>query len=124
MGPIEQTPDNQEKLKALYATVNNPRVRWVIGATLRRPWEDVYPGDQRNALAFDKDLVGILMEEYLRARVTNVLQTENRPLKLQDLAGTIQEEPQRVMESLHEMVAEGLVGRLHMGGIAHFVMHA
>jgi len=124
LGPIEQTPDNQEKLKALYATVNNPRVRWVIGATLRRPWEDVYPGDQRNALAFDKDLVGILMEEYLRARVTNVLQTENRPLKLQDLAGTIQEEPQRVMESLHEMVAEGLVGRLHMDGIAHFVMHA
>lgn len=124
LGPIDQTPENQEKLNALYSTVNNPRVRWVIGATLRRPWEDVYPGDQRNALAFDRDLIGILMEEYLRARVTNILQTEKRPFNLQDLAGTIQEEPDRVMESLHELVAEGIIGRFQKDGIAHYVMHA
>jgi heterodisulfide reductase subunit A len=124
LGPIEQTPANMEKLRSLYSTVNNPRVRWVIGATLRRPWEDVYPGDQRNALAFDHDLVGILMEEFLRARVTNILQTEKRPFNLQDLAGTIQEEPDRVMESLHELVAEGIVGRFQKDGISHYVMHA
>jgi coenzyme F420-reducing hydrogenase delta subunit/NAD-dependent dihydropyrimidine dehydrogenase PreA subunit len=122
LGPIPQTPENQEKINALYSTVNNPRVRWVVGASLRRPWEAIYPGDQRNALAFDRDLVGILMEEFLRARVTNVLQTEKRPFNLQDLAGTIKEEPDVVMKSLHEMVAEGIIGRFHKDGVAHFVI--
>ncbi len=122
LGPIEQTPENLEKLQGIYATVNNPRVRWVIGATMRRPWEDVYPGNQRNALAFDQDLLGILMEEFVRERVTRILQTEKRPMKLPELAGAIKEEPELVRESLHEMVSEGVIGRLHKDGVAYYVL--
>ena len=122
LGPIERTEENLAKLQGIYDTVANPRVRWVVGATLRRPWEDVYPGNQRNALAFDRDLVGILEEEYLRERVKKVLIRESKPLPLDDLAGVLKAKPERVRESLSEMVSEGLIGRLHKDGVAHYVM--
>ena len=124
LGPIERTPDNLAKLQGIYDTVNNPRVRWVMGASLRRPWEDVYPGNQRNALAFDRDFVGILSEEFVRARVTKVLQTVQQPLALKDLAGSIAEDADQVRLSLQEMVAEGVIGRMHKDGVAHYVMRA
>ncbi len=122
LGPIERTPENLEKLQGIYDTVNNPRVRWVLGASLRRPWEEVYPGNQRNALTFDRDLTGIVSEEFIRARVAKVLQREQKPLPLRQLAQTIKEDEDQVRESLREMVAEGAIGRVHKDGVAHYVM--
>lgn len=43
LGPIDKTPATREKLTGIYDTVRNPRVRWVLGATLRRPWEETIP---------------------------------------------------------------------------------
>lgn len=122
LGPIERTPENQEKLAGLYATVNSPRVRWVLGATLRRPWEEVYPGNQRNALAFDRDMMGVVSEEFIKARVANLLKEKARPFQLRELAAALHEEEKPLMDSLREMVGEGVIGRMHKDGVAHYVM--
>ena len=122
LGPIPRTTENLAKLQGIYDTVNNSRVRWVVGASLRRPWEDVYPGNQRNALAFDQDLVGILREEYTKARVARVLGATKEPMDLKSLSTSLEEEMDTVRESLSEMVSEGIIGRLHKDGVAHYVM--
>ncbi len=122
LGPIEPSPQNLERLQGLYGTVNNARVRWVLGATLRRPWEDVYPGNQRSALAFDKDLVDIVAEEFIRTRLSNLLQREKRPLELKELSQRLQEDEARVMNCLREMVSEGLISRVHKQGMAYYAL--
>ncbi len=124
LGPIERNQENREKLQGLYGTVNNARVRWVLGASLRRPWEEVYPGNQRNALTFDKDFMGVISEEFIRARVANLLASEPRPFQLEELADTLHEDEAPVMESLREMVGEGVIGRMHKDGVAQYVLRA
>ncbi len=124
LGPIEPSPENLEKLRGIYDTVNNPRVRWVVGAALRRPWEEVYPGNQRNALAFDKDLMGILSEENIKVRLARVLSEKKQPLGFGELADSIKGDQDLIRSGLHEMVAEGVIGRLHKDGVAQYIMRA
>ena len=124
LGPIEKTPLNQEKLAGIYATVNNARVRWVLGATLRRPWEEKYPGDQRNALSFDKDFLGILKEEFTKSRLKNLFGTEKRYFELKELVDALQENKETMVHGLQEMVNEGLVSRVHRNGVAQYIMRA
>ena len=122
LGPIERSEDNLAKLKGIYDTTNNARVRWVMGAGLRRPWEDVYPGNQRNALAFDKDLMGIVSEEYVKCRLAKVLLEKKAALDFNQLADEVKEDKELVRTSLQEMVSEGVIGRLHKEGVAHYIM--
>jgi heterodisulfide reductase subunit A2 len=122
LGPIEKTERNKELLAGIYATVNNARVRWVLGATLRRPWEEKYPGDQRNALAFDKDFLGILKEEFTKSRLKNLFTQESRYFELKELTEALQENKETTMQSLHEMVNEGMVTRVHRKGVAQYIM--
>ncbi|RPH87507.1 MAG: hydrogenase iron-sulfur subunit, partial [Desulfobacteraceae bacterium] len=122
LGPIDRTPPIQKKLQGIYATVNNPRVRWVLGATLRRPWEEVYPGNQRNAMAFDKDFLGILKEEWMKARIANLLSTDKRFFDLKELSQSLKATKEDIMVGLQEMVKEGAISRVHKEGIAQYVM--
>jgi heterodisulfide reductase subunit A-like polyferredoxin/coenzyme F420-reducing hydrogenase delta subunit len=122
LGPIEKTDRNREKLAGLYATVNNARVRWVLGATLRRPWEEKYPGDQRNALSFDKDFLGILKEEFTKSRLKNLFSAEKRYFELKELVDTLQENKETTVHGLQEMVSEGMVSRVHRNGVAQYIM--
>ncbi|MCF8033368.1 MAG: hydrogenase iron-sulfur subunit [Desulfarculaceae bacterium] len=124
LGPIERNSENLEKLAGLYATVNNARVRWVLGATLRRPWEEIYPGNQRNALAFDRDMMGVVSEEFIKSRVANLLRDTQKPYQLHELANALQAEEKPLMESVREMVGEGLIGRMHKDGKAHYMLRA
>jgi len=122
LGPIERTPQNVEKLQGVYDTVNNSRVRWVLGASLRRPWEEVYPGDQRNALNYDRDLLGVIGEELIASRVRGVLQREKRPMPVSELVAAIAEKQEAIMDSLREMVSEGLIHRQHKDGEAIYTV--
>ena len=122
LGPIEKTDRNREKLAGIYATVNNARVRWVLGATLRRPWEEKYPGDQRNALSFDKDFLGILKEEFTKSRLKNLFSVEKRYFELKELVDTLQENKETMVHGLQEMVSEGMVSRVHRNGVAQYIM--
>jgi heterodisulfide reductase subunit A2 len=124
LGPIEKTEQNREKLAGIYDTANNARVRWVLGATLRRPWEEKYPGDQRNALAFDKDFLGILKEEFTKCRVKNLLTSEKRFFELPEIIKTLKENKETTVYGLHEMVNEGLVVRVHRQGVAQYTIRA
>jgi heterodisulfide reductase subunit A len=65
LGPIEDTEANQDKLKSIYHLCKyNTRIRTLLSVGLRRPGEKTYRGDQRHALAFDKDFNQVLEEEY------------------------------------------------------------
>ncbi len=124
LGPIERNEANREKLAGIYATVNNARVRWVVGATLRRPWEETYPGDQRNALAFDKDFQGILKEEFTKSRLKNLFSADKRYFELKELMDTLKGERDTMIHSLQEMVNEGMISRVHRNGVAQYIMRA
>ncbi len=65
LGPIEKTQANQDKLNAIYKLCkHNSRIRTLLSVALRRPEEKTYRGDQKHALAFDKDFNQALEEEY------------------------------------------------------------
>ena len=64
LGPINRTPEMTAKIQDFFDTLKNPRARWVLGASLRRPWETSYPADQRNAMAYDETLSDVLVEEF------------------------------------------------------------
>ena len=49
MGPVDRSEDRKKKLLAAHATMHRPRVRWVLGVSLRRPTEQEFPGDQYNS---------------------------------------------------------------------------
>lgn len=65
LGPIEKTQINQDKLESIYNLCkHNSRIRTLLSVALRRPDEKTYRGDQKHALAFDKDFNQALEEEY------------------------------------------------------------
>ena len=124
LGPIEREARPRNDWPGLYDTVKNARVRWVLGATLRRPWEETYPGDQRNALAFDKDFLGILKEEFTKSRLKNLLSADKRYFEFKELLDTLKGEKDTVIHSLQEMVNEGMISRVHQNGVAQYIMRA
>ena len=115
LGPIDRDEKMTAKIKALYDTLRNPRVRWVLGASLRRPWETTYPTDQRNALAYDATLSDVLAEEFIRSRVINLLREKGRGavLNLVDIADSLGEEKQKLLGCLGELAREGSVSRVY-----------
>ncbi len=114
LGPIDRTAANRAKLAAMYDLAkNNTRIRALLSAVLRRPWENAYTGDQRHALEYDRDFSDALVEEFLQARLLGVLKAEKRPLGLTELSQALHEEERRVIEALMEMVREGLIASRH-----------
>jgi heterodisulfide reductase subunit A-like polyferredoxin/coenzyme F420-reducing hydrogenase delta subunit len=114
LGPIEKTPLNLSKLQAMYDLLKyNTRVRHLISAGLRRPWEDAYRGDQRHALDYDRDFSAVLSEEFLQQRLLHLLREGGRPFKLQELAAEVHEDEVQVVEVLWDMVTTGRVEFRH-----------
>ncbi len=120
LGPVERDPLTMERLQGLYDTVNNARVRWVLGANLRRPWEEVYPGDQRNAMSFDKSFMDLISEEFVGVRMTQLMRKQSQPMVLGELSRALKEDESKLVDKLREMVSEGIITRIHKGGIAHY----
>ena len=107
LGPIKQDADTQSKLQALYDALQVFRVRWVLGVSLRRPWETTYPMHMPNPAAYDKTLTDILSEEFFRARVINLLRQKRKSLQLQDIAQALEVEEPRAHDYLKDMGFEG-----------------
>ncbi len=122
LGPIPRDRDMKAKIRDMYDTLKNPRVRWVLGASLRRPWETTYPADQRNALAFDETFSDVVKEEFLRTRVLNFLKEEKRVLSLNDIAGTLSEERQRVLSCLKDLSDEGMISRVYKDRVPFYTL--
>jgi heterodisulfide reductase subunit A-like polyferredoxin/coenzyme F420-reducing hydrogenase delta subunit len=109
LGPIDRDVETQSKLQALYDTLHVYRVRWVLGVSLRRPWETSYPMHMPNPTAYDRTLTEIMAEEFFRARVRNLLRVKGKSLQLQDIAQTLGAEEERARDYLKDMGHEGLV---------------
>ncbi|MBM4274534.1 MAG: hydrogenase iron-sulfur subunit [Deltaproteobacteria bacterium] len=109
LGPIQREAETQSKLQALYDTLHVYRVRWVLGVSLRRPWETSYPMHMPNPVAYDRTLTEIVGEEFFRARVRNLLRVKGKSLLLQDIAQTVGVDEERARDYLKDMGQEGLI---------------
>ncbi|MGO8945907.1 MAG: hydrogenase iron-sulfur subunit [Syntrophobacteraceae bacterium] len=94
MGPIHRTEAMQKRLLAAHATFHRPRLRWVLGATLRRPSELEFPGGRDEAVAFDEVLQEVAEDEYLAARIVGALR--EAPLNVPQIAEALGEPKKKV----------------------------
>jgi len=121
LGPIERSPFNLEKLQAIYELIKyNTRVRHLLSASLRRPWEKSYRGEQRHALDYDRDFMAVVEEEFLQQRLLRLLEDEKRPLRLQDLALSLKEDEIQVADCLWNLVTDGAINLSHQEREAFF----
>jgi heterodisulfide reductase subunit A len=109
LGPINRDAEMQSKLQALYDALKVSRVRWVLGVSLRRPWEMAYPSHMPNPAAYDHTLTEILTEEFFRARVKNLMRQKGKLLQLQDITGALGVDEAQAHEYLKDMGYEGLI---------------
>jgi heterodisulfide reductase subunit A len=109
LGPINRDVEMQSKLQALYDALKVSRVRWVLGVSLRRPWETAYPSHMPNPAAYDHTLTEILTEEFFRARVKNLMQQKGKLLQLQDITEALGVDEAQAHEYLKDMGYEGLI---------------
>jgi heterodisulfide reductase subunit A-like polyferredoxin/coenzyme F420-reducing hydrogenase delta subunit len=122
LGPINRDEATMEKIQALYDTLRNPRVRWVLGASLRRPYEDHYPSDQRNALAYDDTLSDVLAEEFIRVRVMNLLKSSRKVMQLKEISRSLKAEDRPVADCLKDLTGEGLISLIYKDRTPHYVL--
>ncbi len=122
LGPINRDPEMERKIKDLYDTLKNPRVRWVLGASLRRPWETSYPADQRNAMAYDETLSDVLKEEFIRTRIMNLLKIRTQVVNLDEITRALGEERRMIQGCLSELSKEGVVSRIFKDRVPFYTM--
>jgi coenzyme F420-reducing hydrogenase delta subunit len=122
LGPIRRDPSMKAKIRDLFDTLKNPRVRWVLGASLRRPWESTYPTDQRNALAYDETLSDVLVEEFIRTRIMNLLKDHKQVADLNEIAQSIGEERRKVQGCLSDLTSEGMIARVFKNRVPYYAV--
>lgn len=104
LGPITRTESQRERLQAVHATLNRPRVRWILGVGLRRPSEIETPIMQVPGLSLDEVFTDVLEEEYLAARIVGVL--SSGPLNPRQIAKNLDEPVEKISPLLLEMTTE------------------
>jgi heterodisulfide reductase subunit A len=109
LGPIQRDAEIRSKLQALYDALHVSRVRWVLGVSLRRPWETAYPSHMPNPAAYDHTLTEILTEEFFRARVKNLMKQKGKLLQLNDITQALGVDEAQAHEYLKDMGYEGLI---------------
>ncbi|HZK13791.1 MAG TPA: hydrogenase iron-sulfur subunit, partial [Desulfobaccales bacterium] len=109
LGPIQRDAEIQSRLQALYDALQVSRVRWVLGVSLRRPWETAYPSHMPNPAAYDHTLTEILTEEFFRARVKNLMRQQGKLLQLHDITQALGVDEVQAHEYLKDMGYEGLI---------------
>ncbi len=109
LGPIPRDAKTGSKLKALYDVLHVSRVRWVLGVSLRRPWETSYPSHMPNPAAYDRTLAEILTEEFFRGRVKNLMRQKGKLLQLNDITQALEVDEAQAHEYLKEMGDEELI---------------
>jgi heterodisulfide reductase subunit A len=122
LGPINRDEATSERIQAMYDTLQNPRVRWVLGAGLRRPHETHYPADQRNALAYDESLSDVLSEEFVRTRVLNLLKAKKETMHLRDISSALGEDDRPVLHCLRDLAGEGAISLIYKDRTPYYVL--
>jgi heterodisulfide reductase subunit A2 len=109
LGPIQRDAETRSRLQALYDALQVSRVRWVLGVSLRRPWETAYPSHMPNPAAYDHTLTEILTEEFFRARVKNLMRQKGKLLQLNEIIQALGVEEAQAHDYLKDMGYEGLI---------------
>lgn len=107
MGPIDRADGQRERLRAAHAALHNPRLRWVLGTSLRRVSEMEFPSTPFNAYSYDEVVRDIVEEEYLAARILGVL--AGAALDPPQIVRALGESLPKVCPLLDEMVKGGRV---------------
>ena len=113
MDTLEQLPSlprddkTKARLWAIHATMHRPRVRWVLGTSLRRPTEKVFPGSQFNAVDADETMLDVLKEEYTVSRIFKAL--TDQALNPPELARVLEEPVKNLTPILTDMVKDGRI---------------
>jgi coenzyme F420-reducing hydrogenase delta subunit/NAD-dependent dihydropyrimidine dehydrogenase PreA subunit len=105
--PINRDESTKTKLWAIHATLHRPRVRWVLGTSLRRPTEKEFPGEQVNAVDADETMLDVLREEYLASRILRSI--HDRPLSPPQIARDMDEPVKKITPMLTDMAKEGRI---------------
>lgn len=107
MPPLPKDDKTKAKLWAIHATLHRPRVRWVLGTSLRRPTEKEFPGSQFNAVDADETMLDVLKEEYTVSRIFKAL--TDQPLSPPDLARALEEPVKNLTPILTDMAKDGRI---------------
>jgi heterodisulfide reductase subunit A len=105
--PVPRDDQTKAKLWAIHATMHRPRVRWVLGTSLRRPAEKEFPGSQFNAVDADETMLDVLKEEYTVSRIFKALR--ELPLNPPDLARVLAEPVKNLTPILTDMTSDGRI---------------
>lgn len=122
LGPIVRDATTAERLQALYDTLQNSRVRWVLGVGLRRPYEKSYPADQRSALAYDETLSDVLAEEFVKVRVVNLLKSAGKVMKIDEVSEALDAGAKPVVSALKELTNEGQISRVYKDRTPYYTL--
>jgi len=106
MKPIDRNDESRRLLLAAHSTLHSPRLRWVLGASLRRPSEKEFPSSQFNAVDFDEVLQEVLEEEFLAARIVGEFDRD-RTLSPPEIARALGERPLVISRALGSLVDGG-----------------
>ena len=109
LGPIPRDAETASQLQALYDALHVSRVRWVLGVSLRRPWETAYPSHMPNPAAYDHTLAEILTEEFFRSRVKNLMRQQGKLLQLSDISQALKMDEAQAHAYLKDMGYEDLI---------------
>ncbi len=105
--PLPMDDKTKARLWAIHATLHRPRVRWVLGTSLRRPTEKEFPGSQFNAVDADETMIEVLKEEFLAARILKAL--TDQPLNPPGIARAMDEPVKLITPLLPDMASEGRI---------------
>jgi heterodisulfide reductase subunit A len=105
--PLPRDEQTKAKLWAIHATMHRPRVRWVLGTSLRRPAEKEFPGSQFNAVEADETMLDVLKEEFTVSRIFKAL--KGQPLNPPDLARAMEEPVKDLTPILTDMTKDGRI---------------
>jgi hypothetical protein len=105
--PLPQDDKTRARLWAIHATMHRPRVRWVLGTSLRRPAEKDFPGSQFNAVDADETMLDVLKEEYTVSRIFKALKDQS--LNPPDLARVMDEPVKNITPILTDMAGDGRI---------------
>lgn len=107
LAPLPTDNQTKAKLWSIHATMHRPRVRWVLGTSLRRPAEKEFPGSQFNAVEADETMLDVLKEEFTISRIFKAL--KDQPLNPPDLARAMNEPVKNITPILTDMAKDGRI---------------
>lgn len=96
--------------------------RHLLSASLRRPWETSYRGEQRHALDYDRDFMVVIVEEFLQQRLLRMLADKQRPLRLKEMAVSLKEDEIQVADCLWNLVSDGTINLSHQKSEAFYTL--